>query len=150
MTDSHGLVRRVDDLGRVVIPREMRRVLDIREGDPLVLSVDLGAKVLQMRKYFSLETLGDRVQSTIDILRREIDCTVAVVVEDHVVASSGPNCPKIGSFFDFCQLHVMRIAIRDDSGEKVGFLVLLGKSQLKHEDGLCLSLTARFIESLID
>jgi stage V sporulation protein T len=35
-----GIVRRVDDLGRVVIPKEIRRTMRIREGDPLVISTD--------------------------------------------------------------------------------------------------------------
>lgn len=39
MTKCTGIVRRIDDLGRVVIPKEIRRTLKIREGDPFVISV---------------------------------------------------------------------------------------------------------------
>ncbi|MGJ0846901.1 AbrB/MazE/SpoVT family DNA-binding domain-containing protein, partial [Tissierella praeacuta] len=38
--EHSGIVRRVDELGRVVIPKEIRRTLRIREGDPLEISVD--------------------------------------------------------------------------------------------------------------
>lgn len=44
-----GIVRRVDDLGRVVIPKEIRRACSIREGDPLEIFLEDGAVVF--RKY---------------------------------------------------------------------------------------------------
>ena len=48
-----GIVRRIDDLGRVVIPKEIRRTLRIREGDPSLIT--LGAFVLFCIGYFELE-----------------------------------------------------------------------------------------------
>ena len=41
-----GIVRRVDDLGRIVIPKEIRRTLRIREGDPLIYNIDTNRQVL--------------------------------------------------------------------------------------------------------
>ena len=41
-----GIVRRVDDLGRIVIPKEIRRTLKIREGDPLTDNIDTNRQVL--------------------------------------------------------------------------------------------------------
>ena len=49
-----GIVRRVDDLGRVVIPREIRRTMNIREGDPLEIFVDKDGCVI-FKKYSSPE-----------------------------------------------------------------------------------------------
>ncbi|TCU69644.1 stage V sporulation protein T, partial [Tissierella praeacuta] len=46
-----GIVRRVDELGRVVIPKEIRRTLRIREGDPLEISVDLKNVTISIKKY---------------------------------------------------------------------------------------------------
>ncbi|MBT9176672.1 MAG: Stage V sporulation protein T [Firmicutes bacterium] len=46
-----GIVRRIDDLGRVVIPKEIRRTLRIREGDPLEIYVDRDGEISQ--KVFS-------------------------------------------------------------------------------------------------
>ncbi len=40
--EATGIVRRIDDLGRVVIPKEIRRVLRIREGEPLEIHTDTG------------------------------------------------------------------------------------------------------------
>lgn len=45
-----GIVRRIDDLGRVVIPKEIRRVLRIREGDPLEIFTDRDGEVI-FKKY---------------------------------------------------------------------------------------------------
>ena len=51
---STGIVRRIDDLGRVVIPKEIRRTLGVKEGDPLEIGVD-GDKVV-LWKYFPSDT----------------------------------------------------------------------------------------------
>jgi transcriptional pleiotropic regulator of transition state genes len=47
---STGIVRRVDELGRVVIPKELRRTHAIEEGDPLEIFTDDGGKII-LRKY---------------------------------------------------------------------------------------------------
>ena len=45
-----GIVRRIDDLGRIVIPKEIRRTLRIREGDPLEIFTDREGKII-LKKY---------------------------------------------------------------------------------------------------
>jgi transcriptional pleiotropic regulator of transition state genes len=45
-----GIVRRIDDLGRIVIPKEIRRVNDIAEGDPMEIYVDKGGEII-LKKY---------------------------------------------------------------------------------------------------
>lgn len=54
-----GIVRRVDDLGRVVIPKETRRMMGIREGDPMEIFVDDGAIVL--KPYFATDESIDLI-----------------------------------------------------------------------------------------
>ena len=81
-----GIIRRVDDLGRVVIPREVRRILGIREGDPLEIFTE-GRDTVCFRKYETnlcgevnhlrdqIETYCDlpyETQARIDILLREV------------------------------------------------------------------------------
>ncbi len=56
-----GIVRRIDDLGRVVIPKEIRRTLRIREGDPLEIFVDREGEVI-LKKYSPIGELGDFAQ----------------------------------------------------------------------------------------
>lgn len=51
-----GIVRRIDDLGRVVIPKEIRRTMRIREGDPLLSTLDVKERAFQY-----IRTLGKRL-----------------------------------------------------------------------------------------
>lgn len=53
-----GIVRRIDNLGRVVIPKEVRRTLGIREGDSLAIFVDLEGEVV-LQKYSPISQLSD-------------------------------------------------------------------------------------------
>ena len=53
-----GIVRRIDDLGRVVIPKEIRRTLHIREGDPLEIYTSEDGGVV-LRKYSAMSDLTD-------------------------------------------------------------------------------------------
>lgn len=53
-----GIVRRIDDLGRVVIPKEIRRTLRIREGDPLEIFTDREGEVI-LKKYSPIGELAN-------------------------------------------------------------------------------------------
>ena len=52
-----GIVRRIDDLGRVVVPKEIRRTLRIREGDPLEIFTDREGEII-LKKYSPLASWG--------------------------------------------------------------------------------------------
>ena len=56
-----GIVRRIDDLGRVVIPKEIRRTMRIREGDPLEIYTDRDGEVI-FKKYSPIGELGIRIR----------------------------------------------------------------------------------------
>jgi stage V sporulation protein T len=58
-----GIVRRIDDLGRVVIPREIRKNLGIKEGDPLEIFVDPVEKMVCFQKYET--TINDTLEEAI-------------------------------------------------------------------------------------
>ena len=59
-----GIVRRIDDLGRIVIPKEIRRTLHIRESDPLEIFTDKEGQVI-LKKY-SLQTDGEQIRQQTD------------------------------------------------------------------------------------
>ena len=59
-----GFVRRIDDFGRVVIPKEIRRILNIREGDPLEVYVDSSMVILT--PYTPWKDISDQVQDIRD------------------------------------------------------------------------------------
>lgn len=52
-----GIVRRIDDLGRIVVPKEIRRTLRIREGDPLEIFTDREGEII-LKKYSPIGELG--------------------------------------------------------------------------------------------
>lgn len=67
-----GIVRRIDDLGRVVIPKEIRRTLKIREGDPLEIYTNSSGEVI-FKKYSPIGELGDFAAGYAETLSKTAD-----------------------------------------------------------------------------
>lgn len=83
-----GIVRRIDDLGRVVIPKEIRRTMRIREGDPLEIYTSSDGEVI-FRKYSVLGEMTENAAQVAEIIQRLAGCPVLVFDRDHVIAVSG-------------------------------------------------------------
>ena len=83
-----GIVRRIDDLGRVVIPKEIRRTMRIREGDPLEIYTDKDGGVI-FRKYSLLEGLADFAGMLCDSLNRSTGRLTVITDRDCCIALSG-------------------------------------------------------------
>ena len=83
-----GIVRRIDDLGRVVIPKEIRRTMRIREGDPLEIFTDKDGELI-FKKYSPIGELSDFAAQICDSLRKATDGIAAVCDRDSVIAISG-------------------------------------------------------------
>lgn len=83
-----GIVRRIDDLGRVVIPKEIRRTLRIREGDPLEIFVDREGEVI-LKKYSPIGELGDFAKEYADSLNEAIGHIACIADRDNVIAVAG-------------------------------------------------------------
>lgn len=82
-----GVVRRIDDLGRVVIPKEIRRNLRIREGDSLEIYVDNAGDVI-LKKYSPIEDLSEFSQQYADALYLAIGKDIIICDRDIVVAAT--------------------------------------------------------------
>jgi len=85
-----GIVRRIDDLGRVVIPKEIRRTMRIREGDPLEIFVDREGEVI-LKKYSPIGELGEFTQEYAESLHESLGHTVCITDRDIVIAAAGNN-----------------------------------------------------------
>lgn len=83
-----GIVRRIDELGRVVIPKEIRRTLRIREGDPLEIFVDREGGVI-LKKYSPIGELGDFAKEYAESLHQSVGHTAAICDRDLIIAASG-------------------------------------------------------------
>lgn len=85
-----GIVRRIDDLGRVVIPKEIRKTLRIREGDPLEIFTDRDGEVI-LKKYSPMEELGSFAKDYVDALQQSMGGNIIITDKDFIIAVSGPN-----------------------------------------------------------
>jgi AbrB family transcriptional regulator (stage V sporulation protein T) len=101
-----GIVRRIDDLGRVVIPKEIRRTLRIREGDPLEIFVDRDGEVI-LKKYSPIGELGDFAKEYAESLSESTNHITLITDRDTIIAVAG--APKkeylekqIGAMLESC------------------------------------------------
>ncbi|MEK8133018.1 stage V sporulation protein T [Paenibacillus filicis] len=83
-----GIVRRIDDLGRVVIPKEIRRTLRIREGDPLEIFVDRDGEVI-LKKYSPIGELGDFAKEYAESLFESTGHIILITDRDTIIAVAG-------------------------------------------------------------
>ena len=83
-----GIVRRIDDLGRVVIPKEIRRTMRIREGDPLEIFTDKDGEVI-FKKYSPIGELGEFAVQYAETLAKTSGVATCITDRDSVIAVSG-------------------------------------------------------------
>ena len=83
-----GIVRRIDDLGRVVIPKEIRRTMRIREGDPLEIYTDHEGEVI-FKKYSPIGELVSFAAQYAETLHKTCSMAVVICDRDAVIASAG-------------------------------------------------------------
>lgn len=157
-----GIVRRIDDLGRVVIPKEIRRTLRIREGDPLEIFTDREGEII-LKKYSPIGEFGMPVKLYAESLSQTMGCTVCITDTDQVIAVSGEGKKDLEERFvrkEFLQVlgdrEVLTACQGDDryvkvteemneyedevispiisAGDIIGAVVLLNKDKKKHFD----------------
>ena len=83
-----GIVRRIDDLGRVVIPKEIRRTMRIREGDPLEIFTDRDGEVI-FKKYSPIGELGEFAAQYAETLYKTSGFPVCITDKDSIIAIAG-------------------------------------------------------------
>lgn len=84
---STGVVRRVDDLGRIVIPKEIRRTLRIRDGESLEIFVD--REMITLKKFSKMTDMEEISKQLVDIINNTINKNVLITDRDKFVAASG-------------------------------------------------------------
>lgn len=101
-----GIVRRIDDLGRVVIPKEIRRTLRIREGDPLEIFVDRDGEVI-LKKYSPIGELGDFAKEYAESLYESTGHVTLISDRDSFITVAGGSKKEylekpIGNLLEKC------------------------------------------------
>ena len=88
-----GMVRRIDELGRVVIPKEIRKTLRLKESDPIEIFTD--RDMLCFKKYSPINALNEFGDGLCSALSDAIGCMVAIVDGDKVIYAHGSGSNKI-------------------------------------------------------
>ena len=83
-----GVVRRIDDLGRVVIPKEIRKTLRIKEGDPLEIFTDREGQVI-LKKYSPIGELSEFAAGYAETLSKTTGHIACITDKDTIIAVSG-------------------------------------------------------------
>ena len=82
-----GIIRRIDDLGRIVVPKELRKTLRIKNGDSLEIFVDNEDIIL--KKYSPMESIEEAAAKYVESFNQGIKHSVIVTDKDRVIAASG-------------------------------------------------------------
>lgn len=83
-----GIVRRIDDLGRIVVPREIRRTLHIREGEPMEIFTGRDGEII-LKKYSMMGELGDYAIELAESMAQATGHLVLIADYDMIVAAAG-------------------------------------------------------------
>jgi len=83
-----GIVRRIDDLGRIVIPKEIRRTMRIREGDPLEIYTEKDGEVI-FKKYSPMGEWSEAAEQLCETVSKTANCCVAIADRDSFISVSG-------------------------------------------------------------
>ena len=155
---SPEIIRRIDDWGRIMIPKRLRDEMNVEEGDALALSIDSQTGTLRVKKYCKLQELRRDVQGVVDVLMEISSCEVVLTNNHEVIASAGENVPEAGTPVIITDImagspHVFQKRIVDSEGSEVGAL-FVGCNPSKGisptvSNALC-RFAACFIEKLID
>ena len=121
-----GIVRRIDDLGRVVIPREIRKSMNIREGDPLEIYTDRdGCVIFKKYQNDNLAPIGESIVATLK----------ANNITAWVYNSNGDKVAGLGSpCIEVEELEEKAIVIRDNDLYGAAHGYILPSRELTHED----------------
>lgn len=85
-----GMIRRIDDLGRIVIPKEIRKTMHIRESDPLEIFTEKDGTII-LKKYSPIGEMGNHAKTYAQSIASQIPYTICICDQDCVIAAAGPN-----------------------------------------------------------
>ena len=83
-----GIVRRIDDLGRIVIPKEIRRTLHIRESDPLEIFTDREGQII-LKKYSPIGEMTTFAKQYVESLAQVSGHMTMIADRDQIIATAG-------------------------------------------------------------
>lgn len=169
-----GVVRRIDDLGRIVIPKEIRRNLRIRDGESLEIFVD-GDNIV-LKKYSIMKNIDEYASNLVDSLYSFVKKSVVITDCDSVIACSGnvkgllnkSISDKLSSSIkrreSIIEKYDKELIITDDfsidskyvinsiiaNGDSVGLVIIFDKDEIGDDDMLIASLASKILSKSIE
>lgn len=134
-----GIVRRIDDLGRVVIPKEIRRTLRIREGDPLEIFTDREGEVI-LKKYSPIGELASFAKQYAESLAQTLGSGVCVTDTDQIIAAAGNGRKELQDKVirkEFAEILQKRECVRLKKGNKSYAVIAEGMEENIKEEIVC-------------
>ncbi len=165
-----GIVRRMDELGRIVIPKELRRIMRLKEGDEMEIFSE--GESLVVRKHSRFDAVRRAADKAVRLLHERTGCDVFLIAADKVAAAAGPHrkeltegrlteeCAALASSRETRVVSKTGISPKNGlwlagavvatpvvfSGDVVGALVCVGENAEDEKDSL--SLTAGVLEAV--
>ena len=88
-----GIIRKVDELGRIVLPKDIRRSLNLKVGTPLEIFVKDNSLIL--KEYSQIQNLKDKALDIVECLNKTLECDVLVTDMNNVIACFGKTKKEI-------------------------------------------------------
>lgn len=127
-----GIVRRIDDLGRIVIPKEIRRTMRIREGDPMEIFTSREGEIL-LKKYSPVGEMGEFAAVLAESAAQTLGELVCVTDRDFVIAASGTGKKEFeGKALDGQMQSAIDKRYNQISGEKTTFIKVVPDDEKKY------------------
>ena len=129
-----GIVRRIDDLGRIVIPKEIRRTMRIREGDPMEIFTSREGEIL-LKKYSPVGELGEFASALAESMAQTLGELVCITDRDYVIAAAGSGKKEIEGkvLSEQLQAAIDQRIYRVSSSDKKEFIKFLQEETREYE-----------------
>lgn len=172
-----GIIRRIDDLGRIVIPKEIRKNLRIREGENIEIYIDNNENIV-LKKYSIVKKLGDFAQNFTDSIYSFLKYNIIITDNDNIIAVSGPIKKQLKSKQlsenlinsikrreSLLEKHKKNIKLTDDcevegtyviesiitNGDSVGLVIILSlEDAVKEIDNKIANIAASFLSKYLE
>lgn len=87
--NNSGITRRIDELGRIVVPKELRNNLGIRDGEPLLIYTDNDSIII--KKYSYIERYEEKINKYVSIVEEFINSTLIITDREKIIYSNGED-----------------------------------------------------------
>lgn len=124
---STGVVRRIDELGRIVIPKEIRRNLGIRDGENMEIFTENDS--INLKKYYRMATHSDLASNLCDLIYNNFNYKIIITDREKIIAHAGISSDLKGKLLNQEYLNILEsreITIKENTSEVIGEYTLNG------------------------